>query len=429
MCFKNINFQLDWLQELVDNIRITSSTKEKYNILKQSYNTNSKLFTLFMKYTYDFSKTYGISKSNFIKLYSKIDKLNTNLIVDDIFWLLDQLNNRDITGYEAISYIKTIYDNISNKDMMFLIFEKDLKAGINVSTINKVNNCVEEFNVPLANNYKDYSNKIDLRDYLISRKLDGARCIVFGKTGECFSRQGKQYKTLQVITNEIIDLNTNYIFDGEICLIDEQGNDNFQGIMSEIMRKNHTINNPQYIIFDCWTEDEFKNKKSELSHKERLNRIPKINTNNIKILDHIEAFDNLDKFMDMVRINKWEGAILRHKYNLDFNRGKNLLKIKDMNDEEFKIIDIEEGGITNLTENGKTIINIPCIKGIIIKINDNDFVSVGSGFTPKQRIYYLNHKSELIGKIATIQFFERTIDKNGKHSLRFPIYKGIREII
>jgi ATP-dependent DNA ligase len=42
----------------------------------------------------------------------------------------------------------------------------------------------------------------------------------------------------------------NVIFDGELCIVDENGKEDFQGIIKEHNRKNHTIKNPKFLIFD-----------------------------------------------------------------------------------------------------------------------------------------------------------------------------------
>ena len=43
---------------------------------------------------------------------------------------------------------------------------------------------------------------------------------------------------------------TNIVFDGELCLMNEDGSDDFQGVMKQIRRKDHTIENPKFKIFD-----------------------------------------------------------------------------------------------------------------------------------------------------------------------------------
>ena len=54
-------------------------------------------------------------------------------------------------------------------------------------------------------------------------------------------------------------------------------------------------------------------------------------------------------------------------------------------------------------------------------------VGVGSGFSKEQRIYYWEHPEEIIGKIIEIQCFEETKDKQGNLSLRFPVFKRVRD--
>ena len=60
-------------------------------------------------------------------------------------------------------------------------------------------------------------------------------------------------------------------------------------------------------------------------------------------------------------------------------------------------------------------------------------VSVGSGFSIEDRNHYYNNPNDIVGKEITVQYFEESTDKTGKHSLRFPVCKtvyeaGIRQI-
>ena len=68
----------------------------------------------------------------------------------------------------------------------------------------------------------------------------------------------------------------NLVFDGELCLIDENGNDDFQGIMKQIRRKDHTIPNPKFKIFDFIPLDDFNKKESSF---------PNINESRTGIID------------------------------------------------------------------------------------------------------------------------------------------------
>ena len=70
---------------------------------------------------------------------------------------------------------------------------------------------------------------------------------------------GKELTTL-IKVKEAIEATgiVNTVFDGEICLVDESGNEDFQGIMKQLRRKDHQIENPAYMIFDMLNKSEFE---------------------------------------------------------------------------------------------------------------------------------------------------------------------------
>jgi DNA ligase-1 len=53
-------------------------------------------------------------------------------------------------------------------------------------------------------------------------------------------------------------------------------------------------------------------------------------------------------------------------------------------------------------------------------------VDVGSGFSMEERMLFKADPSLIIGKTITLKYFQESQDENGKLSLRFPTYKGIR---
>ena len=62
------------------------------------------------------------------------------------------------------------------------------------------------------------------------------------------------------------------VFDGEVCMVDDNGVEDFQGIMKEIKRKDHTIKNPKYKVFDYLMLEEFDNQESERNLSDRLSK-------------------------------------------------------------------------------------------------------------------------------------------------------------
>ena len=88
-----------------------------------------------------------------------------------------------------------------------------------------------------------------------------------------FSRSGKEFLTLGKLENEISkDIPGDFILDGEICMVDKDGNEDFQGIMKQIRKKDHQIENPKFFVFDYLTLEEFDNKTGTTPLTERLKK-------------------------------------------------------------------------------------------------------------------------------------------------------------
>ena len=82
---------------------------------------------------------------------------------------------------------------------------------------------------------------------------------------------GKEFTTLNKVKEAIEKTGIiNYVFDGEICLMDEHGNEDFQGVMKELRRKDHQIENPAFMIFDMLHKSEFDAGKGNTLLSERL---------------------------------------------------------------------------------------------------------------------------------------------------------------
>ena len=62
----------------------------------------------------------------------------------------------------------------------------------------------------------------------------------------------------------------NHVFDGEICLLDENMNEDFQSVMKEIKKKDHTIEDPVFKIFDMLHISEFNGEKDSSNLEHRL---------------------------------------------------------------------------------------------------------------------------------------------------------------
>ena len=419
------------LKEFVEQMRDTSSSLDKVEILKQQ----SEFIQKVLEYTYNPYKQYYVT-SKTCKKNSGLFKYNTH---ETIFSLLDDLTNRKYTGHDAIAQINGfITANPGYEDLIYNVIDKDLKTRTGAKVINKAfPNLIPEFNVALAQTYEpklaSFGEDTD-EVWYASRKLDGVRCLaVVDEMGKCtlYSRMGKEFTTLNKIKYAIEATGIiNYVFDGEICLLDKDGNEDFQGVMKELRRKDHQIENPTFMIFDMIHKTEFDKGKSTDILSERLHTLrtwlgPRYDTKEtLRYLDQAVITDerHFDMWAQMVKDNNYEGFMLRKDVGYEGKRSNNLLKVKTFHDAEYTVVDADFGPMS-VVRNGKeaqeTMLSQVWIehKGYKVK--------VGSGFSQDQRIKYMNES--IIGKTICIQYFEETKNDKGGISLRFPTVKHIYE--
>jgi DNA ligase-1 len=409
-----------------------------------------------------------------------------------LFKLLGDLSDGVVTGHSALeSIINFCTEHQKHESLILNIIDKDLKTRFTAKNINKVvKNLVPVFDVSLGESYKDcitYFKKPYKNGWYISRKLDGVRCICMikfvnkqyeqgsedtkktkrskkgsstidsfftkkssGETKselaskikvEFYSRQGKRFWTLKKLETDIVnnlskllrDLKTDeckgFVLDGEVCKIDFNGLEDFQGIMKEINKKNHTMENPKYLLFDILTLEEFNEKTSDRVLSSRLSELSSvIGPSKCKRISVIQQVPFTEKgfsaMEEQVKENGWEGLILRKNDVYKGKRSKDILKVKQFFREEYKVEDVEFDTFRAINTDTGLEEEIEVLKAVTI-FHKGYPVSVGSGFKLDERKKFKDNPGLIKGKIISVQFFEETKDKNGHLSLRFPTYQGL----
>ena len=421
---------MEELKQFVDQMQATSSSLDKVEILKKQPEFIQKV----LKYTYNPYKQYNVT--------SKTCKKNSNLcdqnkIHDTIFDLLDDLTNRVYTGHDAIAMVNSFAaQNPGYTKLIYNIIDKDLEIRAGAKVLNKAfPNLIPTFEVALAQKYEpklaSFGKDSD-ETWYASRKLDGVRCLaVVDDMGECklYSRMGKEFITLNKIKNAIEATGIyNTVFDGEICLLDENGDEDFQSVMKELRRKDHQIENPVFMMFDMIRKPDFDNNKSTEVLSDRLHTLRSwydgefINENVLRYLDQYVITDDkhFGVWAQMATDNNWEGFMLRKNVGYEGKRSKNLLKVKSFHDAEYKVVGFDVGPMA-VVRDGKEKQEI-MLSQVYIE-HKGHRVKVGSGFSQEQRIKYTT--KEIIGSTITVQYFEETKNDKGGISLRFPTVKHI----
>jgi DNA ligase-1 len=436
----SLNEQLTDLQIFVEQMQATSSSLDKVEILKNLDGFSEGFIIKVLEYTYNPYKQYNVT-SKTIKKNPDLHRIG----YVDLFYLLDALSKRTITGHDAISYINAFTESLSDRDteLIYRIIDKDLEIRAGAKVINKAfDKLIPEFNVALAQKYEpklaSFGEEYD-ETWFASRKLDGVRCLaVVDVEGKCtlYSRMGKEFTTLNKV-KEAIEKTCiiNTVFDGEICLIDKNGDEDFQSVMKELRRKDHQIENPVFMIFDMLHKPDFDKGKSTEILSYRIaklrafiegNNSPfkgcEIDENTLHCLEQYGVTDgrHFEMWGQLATDNNWEGFMLRKDIGYEGKRSKNLLKVKKFHDAEYEVIgyDVDEMRVVRFGREDY----ITMLSQVYIK-HKGHRVAVGSGFSQEQRIKYTTE--EIIGKTITVQYFEETTNDKGGISLRFPTVKHI----
>ena len=420
---------MEELKLFVEQMRATSSSLEKVEILKQQSDFIKKV----LEYTYNPYKQYYVTSKTCKKNFNIRDVFPD----EDLFELLDALSSRESTGHDAIARVNSFTNAYEEyEDLIHSIIDKDLKTRTGAKVINKAfPGLIPEFNVALAQNYEpklaSFGENVD-ETWYASRKLDGVRCLaVVDVNGTCtlYSRMGKEFTTLNKIKYAIEATGIiNYVFDGEICLLDEDGNEDFQGVMKELRRKDHQIENPTFMIFDMIHKTEFDKGKSTDILSERLQTLrtwlgPRYETKEtLRYLGQHAIIDerHFDIWKQLAKDDSWEGFMIRKDTFYEGKRSKNLLKVKSFYDAEYEVLgwDVDQHEVVR---DGKSV-SMTMLSQVWIE-HKNHIVKVGSGFSQDQRLQYMD--GSIVGKTITVQYFEETKNQDGGISLRFPTVKQI----
>ena len=255
------------------------------------------------------------------------------------------------------------------------------------------------FKPMLAHDYNDYKDKIAYPIFS-QPKLDGVRCIV--RSDGMWSRNGKQiisaphiFESLKPIFEALPDL----ILDGELYADKDVAD--FNTIISCVRKLKptaadlETSKKIQYWIYDVPSID--------LTFGRRIGFLNKIDWPKCCIITPTYTVGSDDAVLNNYRMymdQGYEGQMLRTNSLYENKRSKSLLKHKSFQDGEFTILGVEEGK-GNLSEK---------VGRLNFEINGKPFDSAVNGDWEYLAELW-EKRDELIGKTATVKYFELTEDQ------------------
>lgn len=263
-------------------------------------------------------------------------------------------------------------------------------------------NTKQYFEPMLAGKWEDRKDKIEYPIYS-QPKLDGIRCIV--TIDGMYSRNGKEIISAPHIKTELNHLfegNPNLILDGELYA-DKFAND-FNKIVSLVKKTKPTeedlkesAKNIEYHVYDIPSVDDTFSVRLGA-----LNELVPYFPNSVKLVTtHIvenenEVNDYYGKYVEM----GYEGQMLRTDGLYETKRSKFLLKHKSFVDEEYTILDIVEGEGNRSGTAGY----------FVFETGDGKRFKSNVKGTWEETAEMLKNRSELIGKEATVKYFNLTPD-------------------
>lgn len=409
---------------IIKEIKNCSSSKAKQHILTK--NADNELLKKVLVYTYN-DNQYGIKKTT-------LDKMNFNGTEEkskwgcNLFKMLDELAssniNKDLTN-EVEKFLDYFTDE-KVQELIMCILLKDLRFGMNVKSINKsIPNLIPQHQIMLASKFEG-SLKGDVS---MSLKLDGIRCsILIDEDTKYLSRQGVGIEGLNEITKALEEFNLEgYFIDGELIRknIDNlSSDDNFRLTTRIVNSKSNDKIGLEFVIFDIVPIEDYYKGKSKIQYKERLELMEELIGEGNEFIRLVPKFGVTNKVEDVY--NKLDEVVANNQEGLMLNtldgvygfgkRPKDILKVKKMDTCDIMCLRIEEGEGKYEGKLGKIICDY---KGYEL--------GVGSGFTDEEREYFWNNPQNIINRIVEVQYFEESKNSKGELSLRFPVFKWVRE--
>lgn len=349
---------------------------------------------------------------------------------------LYELSERIVTGNAAIEHLRMILSSLNSDDAKVIerIIQKDLKCGVQASTVNKVwSGMIPVYPCMLCSGYEERLVKKIKFPALVQTKMDGMRFNAIVRDGkvEFRSRNGKEIQLLGHLEKEFAEMAgfMDCVFDGEL-LVKEDGKildrQTGNGILNKANKGTITANEAEKVCATVWDVIPFMyfmDGNAPVSYGERFQRLtdmilaaPSDRISRVTTYE-VEDIEEADAIFKRLLDSGEEGIILKDKgCAWENKRAKHQIKFKGEFECDLLIVDTEEG--TGKYEGQ--------LGAIVCETSDGKIkVNVGSGFNEDQRQNYT--REDLVGKIVAIKYNARIKNKSGEESLFLPIFVEVRE--
>ena len=380
-------------------------------------------------------KVFHLGKKSFEKdVWGK----RSGKVWDDIFALCLYLESKSGLTDADVGDVQAALDTIKSKDIREFAVQflcKTLTLGVTAKTVNKALGFefVPEFKCMLANKYFEHQNVVAGRHFYLTEKLDGIRLVSVVKEDsvKLYSRQGQPIEGLVEVENVLKyirqHVGKDFVFDGELLVSDRENIPSKEQYKrtTMIVRRDGMKTGITYNVFDVLDADAFEMHFCDTPYYLRRQKLESycacLNqpcaVHPLPVLYHGSDTREIIRHLNAQRGLQHEGVMINlADETYQFTRTNALLKVKVMQDCDLEIIGVQEGE----GKFGGTL-------GALTVDYKGTPVGVGSGLTDEMRRAVWANPDAYIGRVATIQYFEETNDADGKVSIRFPVFRELRE--
>lgn len=426
-------------QAVIQRLEADNSRLAKEKILADAMAEGLDEFFLGLKMALDRLYTFGIKQ-----VPVKEEEGGQGLSWDNFLELAEALYRRQITGNDARDAVKLAMDVATKEqwnDFYRRILIKDMRAGFDVKTVNKVAKKMKQpqyevpvFECQLSEDAANHDSKL-VGKKLVERKLDGVRCLTIidceSQTVTQYTRNGKVLENFTHITDYlsqfINEFGRSMVLDGEVI------SDSFNQLMTQVHRKDNVkATDAKLMLFDCVPLVEFKQGVSVMGQRRRsqflrnwenifrdsgfIDIVPQREFDLDVLTDEIEFKDYMKEMVDA----GFEGIMVKDpdaKYQC--KRGTAWMKMKPFIEVSLAVTGWEEGTGRNEGRLGALICEGE---------DDGKTISVncGSGFTDKDRGEYWEARDSLLGQVVEVRADAVSQNQDGTYSLRFPRFIRFR---
>jgi hypothetical protein len=438
-----------------------------FNELDETNSTKIKEQTL-LKYKDDelLKKVIYLALSPRVKFYIKkipqyesiksFNEDNLFVTLEESITKLSRLSSREVTGSNASLFLKQILENVTTNDAIVIerIIGKDLKIGLNKSTVNKVwKKHIEStpYMGAIAFNKKKAQNIFKDKNGVVSQvKMDGryANLISAGNI-TLESRDGEITYLNDVFDDIFTDVEDNFVLNGELT-IDGIPRYISNGIIASVVSINKKLEDGKSIVsemsdfikkhgmtvqeatdkivFTVWdmiTIDEYREAKSNRIYQKRLDELEfflaGLVTDKIRLIESKRVYSYEEAILDFkTKLSAGEEGTIIKGLSCIWKDGKpnEQIKLKIEFSVDLKIIGFNQGKPGTRIENtlGSLITESDC------KLLQTD----PGGITDDMRKYIWDNRDSLLDTYVEVTCSGLSVTEDG-YSLLHPRFSKLRD--